>query len=432
MGNAAVESILRHPLKRSEDIPGNGAHTGYHPDGTAYQPDEWPLARSLGQGETVVREPVRFIHADGARTEVELSSAPVRDTEGRTVAGVVVATDITAHHQLQEALRREADVRDKLMGIVSHDLRSPLQAIAASGELLLRAEPLTPMQQKRVARIQTSVQRMDHLIRDLLDFVRVRQEGTLPIERGQASLQETCRAVLDEVQAAHPGRQLLFETHGDTRGEWDASRLAQFVGNLVNNALKHGAEDAPVQVQVVGAGADVVLEVANQGNPIPPELLPRIFEPFTRASTGSDALKGVGLGLFIVHEIVTAHGGHIEVRSTAETGTLFRVRLPRSPGTSGVGWYGRGDEVALLDAGGRREHDEPGAENGHRPRQRPLGEQADERVEHHDAQRAHHRHEGEHRGPLLGRDVVVDIGAEEGDARQAEGEAHDDPHDDQR
>lgn len=333
MGNAALESIIGHPFKASEGISGYETYTGYHPDGRPYQPDEWPLARSLSHGETVVREPMRFVHADGTRTEVELSSAPVRDAEGRTVAGVVVATDISAHHQLQEALRREADVRDKLMGIVSHDLRSPLQAIAASGELLLRAEPLSPTQRKRVARIQTSVRRMDHLIRDLLDFVRVRQEGTLPIQRRQASLQETCRAVLDEVQAAYPERQLLFELRGDTSGEWDASRLAQLVGNLVNNAVKHGAEEAPVQVRVDGGGADVTLEVANQGNPIPPELLPRIFEPFTRASTGSDALKGVGLGLFIVHEIVTAHGGHIEVRSTAETGTTFRVRLPRALGT---------------------------------------------------------------------------------------------------
>jgi PAS domain S-box-containing protein len=329
LGNTAFESILRHPFKASEDLPGDGVPRGYRPDGTVYQPDEWPLMRSLRQGETVVREPVRFLHADGSRTEIELSSAPVRDAEGRTVAGVVVATDVSAHHQLQEALRREADVRDKLMGIVSHDLRGPLQAIAASGELL-RTEALSPAQQKRVARIQTSVRRMDHLIRDLLDFVRVRQEGTLPIQRGQASLQETCRAVLDEVQAAHPGRQLLFEARGDTRGEWDASRLAQLVGNLVNNALKHGAEEAPVQTRVDGSGADVVLEVVNQGAPIPPELLPRIFEPFTRASTGGDALKGVGLGLFIVHEIVTAHGGHIEVRSTAELGTVFRVGLPRS------------------------------------------------------------------------------------------------------
>ena len=88
--------------------------------------------------------------------------------------------------------------------------------------------------------------------------------------------------------------------------------------------------EAPIQVRVDGEGPQVVLEVANQGNPIPPELLPRIFEPFTRASEGGNSLKGVGLGLFIVHEIVAAHGGHIDVRSSAGTGTVFRVRLPRA------------------------------------------------------------------------------------------------------
>jgi signal transduction histidine kinase len=84
-----------------------------------------------------------------------------------------------------------------------------------------------------------------------------------------------------------------------------------------------------VEVRADGDGADVVLEVANAGTPIPAALLPRLFQPFTRADAGGDPLKGVGLGLFIVHEIVTAHGGHVQVTSTRETGTLFRVRLPR-------------------------------------------------------------------------------------------------------
>jgi PAS domain S-box-containing protein len=330
MSNAAMEGIWGHPFRPSENIPEYAAYQGYHPDGQPYRPEEWPLARSLLQGETILSQPATFIHPDGTRKEIELSSTLVRDAERQAVAGVVVATDVTAHRRLHEALRTEADLREKLLGIVSHDLRNPLQAIATSGALLLRAEPLLPVQQKRVGRILTSVQRMDHLIRDLLDFVRVRQGGTLPIQRKRSSLEEACLSVLDELMAAHPDRQILFETQNDLIGDWDLDRMSQLVSNLVTNALKHGAAHSPIRLRVGGEGANVVLEVANQGRPIPPELMPRIFEPFTRAGTGGDALKGVGLGLFIVHEIVAAHQGRISVNSTAEAGTLFRVVLPRS------------------------------------------------------------------------------------------------------
>jgi PAS domain S-box-containing protein len=330
-GNTAFESIWGHPVLPSEDIPGYAAYQGYHPDGRPYLAEEWPLARSLLHGETVLREPVKLVHPSGEERRIELSSTPVLTAEGRLLAAVVVSTDVTAHHRLQAALRREADVREKLLGIVSHDLRNPLQAISTSGMLLLRAEPVTPSQEKKVTRILTSVRRMDHLIRDLLDFARLQQGGTMPIQRRHMSLEDACRPVIDELLAAHPGRQILFEPRGSVVGEWDVERMAQLVGNLVTNALKHGVAESPIHVRADGEGPDVTLEVANQGSPIPPELLPRIFEPFTRASTGGDALKGVGLGLFIVHEIVSAHAGRISVHSSAESGTVFRVVLPRAP-----------------------------------------------------------------------------------------------------
>jgi PAS domain S-box-containing protein len=327
--NAALETIWGHPFVPSKSIPEYEAYRGYRPNGSLYRPEEWPLARALLQGEVVTREPVKLVHPDGNTRQIELSATPVRDGEGRVIAGLAVSVDVSTHRELEEALRRGTEVRDKLMGIVGHDLRNPLQAIATSSALLLQSEPLTPSQQKKVTRILTSVQRMDHLIRDLLDFARVREEGTMPIQRQRTSLEEASRAAIDELLAAHPRRQIQLQVRGDVTGEWDVNRLAQMVGNLVTNALKHGAEALPVQVRVERAGAEVMLEVLNQGAPIPPELLPRIFEPFTRASTGGDALKGVGLGLFIVHEIVTAHRGRISVSSTAEEGTVFRVVLPR-------------------------------------------------------------------------------------------------------
>ncbi|MCY1078571.1 PAS domain-containing sensor histidine kinase [Archangium lansingense] len=330
-GSAAVETIWSQPYVASGSISEYAAYKGFHADGRPYAPEEWPLSRSLLHGETVVREPVTVVLPDGSLRKVDVSATLVRDAEGRTVAGVAVSTDVTQHHQLQEALRREGEVREKLLGIVSHDLRNPLQAMSTASHLLLTSsEPLTPLQRKWVTRVRTSVQRMDRLIQDLLEFVRIRQGETLPIQRQAVCLEEVCRTIVDELQAAHPHRQFLLEAHGDTLGEWDPERLMQLVGNLLANALTHGSEGTPIQVRIDGEGAQVVLEVVNQGHPIPPELLPRIFEPFTRASDGGNALKGVGLGLFIVHEIVAAHRGHIDVHSSAETGTVFQVSLPRA------------------------------------------------------------------------------------------------------
>ena len=331
-GNAAMEFIWGHPFVASENIPEYEAYQGFRPDGTSYRPEEWPLARSLAHGETVLREPVRLRMKDGSARFIDLSSTRVHDAQGRPIAGVVVSIDVTAHHAMREALRREAETRDRLMGIVGHDLRNPLQAIATSSTLLLKDSPPDSAQSRRAARILTSVRRMDHLIRDLLDFARVSQGGTLPIQPRRMSLEDPCRIVVDELLAAYPDQGIHLELRGDPVGEWDLDRLVQLLGNLVVNAFTHGAPGAPVEVRGDGTGADVVLEVANAGNPIPAELLPRLFQPFTRADAGGDALKGVGLGLFIVHEIVTAHGGHIQVTSTRETGTLFRVRLPRSRG----------------------------------------------------------------------------------------------------
>lgn len=331
-GNAAVESLWGQPYVAAPDIAGYSAYKGFRPDGTPYAAEQWPLARSLLHGETVTNEPVVIQREDGGTRHLELSARRVTDARGQLLAAMAVSMDVTVHHEMRDALQREAEVRDRLMGIVGHDLRNPLQAIATSSSLLLRESVPGSTQHKRATRILTSVRRMDHLIRDLLDYARASRGGMLPIQCRRVSLEDACRAAMEELLAAWPERSIHLEPRGDLEGDWDLDRLIQLVGNLLSNALTHGARDVPVQVRVDGTGPEAVLEVANQGDPIPPALLPRIFQPFTRAAAGGDALKGVGLGLFIVHEIATAHGGRIAVTSTAEEGTVFRVTLPRGRG----------------------------------------------------------------------------------------------------
>jgi signal transduction histidine kinase len=171
---------------------------------------------------------------------------------------------------------------------------------------------------------------MLEMIGTLLDFTSSRFTGSLPIAPVPTNLHDVCRRVVGELRAAAPGRRVDVALEADGRGTWDPARLAQVVSNLVSNALQHGARHAPVRVAVRGDDEDAVLEVENEGPPIAPELMPVLFEPFCRGSALRDAshARGLGLGLYIVSQVVNAHGGAVGVESNAER-TTFTVRLPR-------------------------------------------------------------------------------------------------------
>jgi signal transduction histidine kinase len=224
---------------------------------------------------------------------------------------------------------RRADFERHLVGIVSHDLTTPISAISLSTEMLLKDRDLTPRQRTGLERIDSSVQRARRLIRDLLDFTQARLGEGLPVRPQPLELHGLTRTVIEEIASAHPTRQLRLTSSGDTGGSWDPDRLAQVLTNLVNNALSYSPPDTPVRVEVLGEGEAVLLRIHNEGEPIPAELLPRLFEPLERGALPGHGGRSIGLGLFIVNHIVRAHGGAVEVRSEPHEGTTFTVRLPR-------------------------------------------------------------------------------------------------------
>jgi signal transduction histidine kinase len=230
---------------------------------------------------------------------------------------------LEARAQAAVASERE-HMKDMFIGILSHDLRNPLSSIVMAARLLLEAEDIPSHHLRSIARIANSGARMSKLIDDVSDFTRGRLGGGIPVHPGRADLVEICRAAIDELTPLFPGRPLSFETIGDCAGEWDRERIAQVVSNLVSNALRHS--DAAVSVRVSGEADTVVLEVRNGGAPIAEEDMGKLFEPFHR---GMHKGGGLGLGLYIVKEIVRAHGATISVSSTATDGTSFRVLWPR-------------------------------------------------------------------------------------------------------
>jgi PAS domain S-box-containing protein len=245
------------------------------------------------------------------------------------------ASQARLHSLLQEQRRLEAEARrladfeQEILGIVSHDLRNPLSVVRMSASLLLKQKGLDAGQSRTLWRIVSAADRATRLIHDLLDFSQVRLGGGIRVERRAMDLRDLARAVVDELLTAHPGRRVTLVLEGDGRGQWDADRLAQVLGNLLGNALQHSPADTQVRVGVLGMADLVQVEVHNQGPAINPELLPHLFEPFRRGNGSASRTGSVGLGLYITHQLVLAHGGTIEVESAPGQGTCFRLWLPR-------------------------------------------------------------------------------------------------------
>ena len=229
--------------------------------------------------------------------------------------------------QLEEA-------RAIILGVLAHDLRSPLNAVAISTQVILHCEPLDPRAAQAAARTLNSVSRMTVLVQDLLDYTATRLGDGLPITRSEGSLEPVLRDVIAEVEAAHPGRNIVFAGSCDTKGQWDQKRIAQMLSNLLTNAFIHGYSDTPVTIEVCEADEGINIEIRNQGNPIPLDVRTTMFESpsstrcVIRASASS---SGLGLGLYIATHIATAHHGALKLASSEKEGTVFSVLLPRAP-----------------------------------------------------------------------------------------------------
>lgn len=253
----------------------------------------------------------------------------LRDSEGKVCGLFGISRDITQRKWAEEESRKHSEFQEQLMGIVSHDIRSPLGAIMNWSRVL--AESATPEEAKQTSkRIATAAVRIERLTRLLLDFTRTRLVGGVAIEPRPMDLKDLAAKVAHEFRVAFPQRVVEVDPKGNTAGTWDPDRLGQVASNLVENALKYSPAETPVTLSVRGVRNKVVLEVRNAGRPIPDNLIPHLFEPFRRGPTTARTLKmSYGLGLFIVREIVQAHGGTIEVSSREEDGTTFTVTLPR-------------------------------------------------------------------------------------------------------
>ena len=227
------------------------------------------------------------------------------------------------------ASEETARLRELFVGILGHDLMNPLHSIVLSTELLQRDLANNDKAARVLARLRSSTQRMVRMIDQTLDLTRARLGRGFSITARQTDLGMVVHEVVDEIARTNPDGPVDVEAKGDLEGEWDPDRLAQVMSNLVGNAVRYHREQ-PVRVTIDGTAHERVrVEVHNAGV-ISPALLPVVFDPFRGSDVRTKAkTPGLGLGLFIAHEIVRAHRGTLDVVSSEEGGTTFTVVLPR-------------------------------------------------------------------------------------------------------
>jgi PAS domain S-box-containing protein len=280
------------------------------------------LVARLSRHETIREVEARLRCKDGTVRHV-LIDGNVVARDGEPVQTCCFTRDISA-------LRLVSRERELFLGMLGHDLRNPLGAIVASAGTLSMHDGLDERARRMVARIGNSSSRMARLVEQILDFASVRAGGGIPVVRRPVDIAAVCDEVIDELRTAHPDRRIEARCLGDGSGVWDPDRLSQVFSNLVGNALAHGDPHEPIRVLVTQQNGQVMVRVHNMGPPIPADTIPTLFDPFRRARDSKrTAVPGLGLGLYITREIVRAHGGTIDVRSSRDAGTTFCVRLPR-------------------------------------------------------------------------------------------------------
>jgi PAS domain S-box-containing protein len=294
-------------------------------DGNPVSTNGTPLARAL-RGETVRGVELAIRPIEGEVRYVRASAVPLRDARGEVAAAVSALDDITSEHAAAAERAQAAEFQQYVLGIVSHDLRSPLQTVRMGIDGIKLFAGDEPRMVQLAGLMESTTGRMVEIIDQLLDFTRARLGGGLLLAPTEIDLGSVVASVIEEIKLANPAARIESAVRA-VQGRWDPGRIAQVVANLVNNALQHGSTTSPVRVELTRDGDEALLSVRNENKSevaLTDEEIAKMFSPFRSSGQASG---GLGLGLYITSEIVRAHHGTITVQSKPRT-TTFVVRLP--------------------------------------------------------------------------------------------------------
>jgi len=309
---------------------GEGWSEVFHPDDQPHARKTW--RHSLASGEPYEIE-YRLRHCSGEFRWVLGRALPVRDDAANITRWMGTCTDIHDHKIAQEELKLANQRKDEFLAMLAHELRNPLAPISMAAELLKRAGANETLVRKAGNIIERQVLHMTGLVDDLLDVSRVAR-GLVELQNEELDLRQAVDAAVEQVQPlvnarGHTLSLQLSSTPVFVQG--DKARLVQVAANLLNNAAKYTPAGGNIALVVEASGAQVVMQVTDNGSGIEASLLPTVFELFTQGKrTLERAQGGLGLGLALVKNIVVLHGGQVSARSAGPgQGSVFTVMLPR-------------------------------------------------------------------------------------------------------
>src|SRR6266571_3398323 len=333
--NAAAVDLLGIPLQQLLGTPLSITPQEFrvpHEHGQPAFPWQFAVVRALS-GETVTGLNAQVVRPDGSRVSTLASSAPLRNASGVVTSAVLVFQDVTDQKRLEQH-------KQEFLAIASHELRTPVMAILGYADLLRlitsQGKALDAAQTARVLNgIIRQSERLARLVEDLLDLTRIEQ-AQFTLQQAPHDLHALLSQVIDGQAAISHQHQLHLVLEGiapaDTVvGDVDAERLAQVFNNLLGNAIKYSPQGGTIEVGMrtqVERPNQVLIWVKDQGVGIAASDLPHIFDRYYRASATSTTSRGLGLGLYLVREVINRHGGHVWAESTPGQGSTFYIELP--------------------------------------------------------------------------------------------------------
>lgn len=330
-GELVLESTICHEI-REHRAPVIFGHASTHP---VFSLHHTPRTYGL---ESYISIPIIKANGDFFGTLCAIDSVPATLDEPTivktlTLFAQLIAMSLDTQNHLAATKAQLVDatetgrLREQFIAVLGHDLRTPLSAIRMSADLL-KTRTTEKRSLNLIAAIRNSSTRMGDLIENVLDFARGRMGGGIPIKRQLIDdLGQTLKLTLEEIQSSNPEAILTHALDVPTGVYCDPLRISQLLSNLLGNAVTHGSTATPIQVKACPEGDEIVISVTNQGTAIAPQLMPLLFEPFTRSEARQRG-EGLGLGLYIASQIAAAHNGTLSVNSTPESGTCFVARIP--------------------------------------------------------------------------------------------------------
>lgn len=331
-----AEAILGYPVQRWLSEP-HFLELHLHPEDRTLTREVFEKARQTGKEQIAEH---RVIAADGKIIWFQTSVQAEVDGFNNAVCFRGLCFDITKRKNTEaenlrllalskmdlERLREEREIRERFVNALTHDLRNPLAGVRLTAQMLMRDGNATV--KERSARILKIVDRVDRMVKDLLDANRIRAGQPLPLRLGRVNLCQIAQDVIADFVVTH-GPRFTFNAPKEAFGIWSEEGLRRILENLISNALKYGAKIAPITVTVRTDKEKSELSVHNEGNEIPAEDQSHLFELFHRGKSASSCQEtGWGIGLTLVRGITAALGGTVRVQSKLGNGTTFSVELP--------------------------------------------------------------------------------------------------------